>query len=108
MADIGRHVLWERLGADALFAKIIQLLNDGWLSKSIAHSERSSSSFNYGGNLEGDITSKTRPQKGRICTLSRSLAYFEIWGQFLSSKGHIEKLFQAISPNFAIRNWLHC
>ena len=72
MADLGRHVLWERLGGDALFAKIIQLLNDGWLSKSIAHSERSSSLFNYGGNLEGDITSTTRPQKGNICTLYRS------------------------------------
>ena len=73
MADIGRHFWGERIGGDALFAKIIQLLNDGWLSKLIAYFDGSLSLFNHGGNLEGDnITSKTRPQMGGICTLSRS------------------------------------
>ena len=107
MADIGRHVLWERLGADALFAKIIQLLNDGWLSKSIAHSERSSSLLITAGTSKAISPPQPVPKRGTFVP-STDLAYYEIWGQFLSSKGHIEKLFQAIWPNFAIRNWIHC
>ena len=96
MADIGRHVLWERLGGDALFAKIIQLLNDGWLSKSIGHFERSSSLFNYGGNLEGYITSKNPSPKGENLYLLQISLTMKYGGNSSRQKAILKSCFRQI------------
>ena len=107
----GRHWATRSLGRTrwrCVVCKDNTVLNDGWLSKSIAHFDRSSSLFNHAGILNAISPPKPVPKRGESVVRSPDLAYYEIWGQSLSSKRHIEKLFQAIWPNFEIRNWLHC